>query len=213
MNSAVSKMLVCAAIALTCAVPCASEDLSVTVNITGSLDELIVVLEKLKELGIGEEQAASVEEPVRVQMHSVATNPVPIVAPVVPPVAPIAPPQAVVAISLTQASVVPAQARSGDSVLVSVRVADPRGEVDTVAATLHGVNGFMFDLYDNGTHGDSLRGDGVWSYSLKIPTLAGANTYRIVVTAYDRNGDIIEADDAKGEHAPLTAETTLGISH
>ena len=213
MNSAVSKMLVCAAIALTCAMPGASEDVSVSVNITGSLDELIVVLEKLKELGIGEEQAASVEEPVRVQMHSVATNPVPILPPVVPPVAPIAPPQAAAAISLTQASVVPAQARSGDAVLVSVRVTDPRGEVDTVAATLHGVNGFMFDLYDNGTHGDSVRGDGVWSYSLEIPMLAGADTYRIVVTAYNRNGDIIEVDDAEGESTPVTAETMIGIAH
>ncbi|MCH7959443.1 MAG: hypothetical protein IID08_04905 [Candidatus Hydrogenedentes bacterium] len=212
MNSAVSKMIVCTAIALTCAMPGTSEEISVSVNIKGSIDELVVVLEKLRELGIGDEQTASVEEPVRVEMHSVATSPVPLPLPVAPP-QPVVPPQAVATISLTQATVIPAQARPGESVLVSVHVADPRGQIDTVAATLHGVNGFMFDLYDNGTHGDAIQGDGVWSYVLQIPTLAGASSYRVVVTAYDRSGDIIEFDNSEGESTPLTTETLLGITH
>lgn len=213
MNSAVSRLLICVMIVLSFAVQCASEEIasgaseevSVTVKFTGSIDELMDVLESLQALGIGEKQAASVNEPVRVQMHSVATNSA-------SPPAPVQLPQAAGSISLSQATVVPAQARPGDSVLVSVRVVDPRGDVDTVAATLHGVNGFMFDLYDNGTHGDTTRGDGVWSYALEIPTLAGAKTYRVIVTAYDRSGDIIEHENAKGVPAPLTTETRLGIA-
>lgn len=180
---------------LACAVPAPAE-VTVSVTISGTIDELIPILQKLKELGI-EPGAASVEDALSVDLHSVSESEVP-----APPPEPVKPP-----LSLAKLTVEPAEAVPGGAITVSAGVTDPDGVVDTVVATLHTQTALTYDLYDNGDKGDMAPKDGIWSFAIDVPEAAALGEYRVSAVAYDRNGNPINGPDGN----PLSVETTFKV--
>lgn len=207
MNGILSRTAASVALAVFLSAGAAFGETTVSVTISGSVDELIPLLRRLKKMGIGtgaEEEVA--EGTLRVRMHSVS-----------PPLSQgeatkgAAPGGGMPALTLRDAVVLPAQARAGETVLVSLRLADPQGKVDTIGATLRGVKGVGFDLYDNGTRGDAKAGDGVWSFNLVVPESAAPGDHTVVLTAFDRNGAPVPVKDKAGKAVALTARVSFRV--
>ena len=169
-------------------------ELAVSVTITGPIDEILPLLERLKDMGVG---APSADEALKVELRSVAKAP-----------EPAAPPKPRLALEGLQ--VAPPLVSVGEPVLLSVRVSDPAGVVDTVAATISGVAGSV-DLYDNGTHGDAVPNDGVWSASVVTETPLTPGQHTVAVNAFNAFGTVVTVPGADGKPAPLTCETEIAV--
>jgi len=169
-------------------------ELAVAVTISGPIDEILPLLEQLKDMGVG---AASADESLRVELRSVAKAP-----------EPPAPPKPSLAIDTLRAA--PPSVRLGEPVLLSLRVSDPDGVVDTVAATISGVAGSV-DLYDNGSHGDATANDGLWSASVvtRAPLAPGEHT--VAISAFNAFGTVVTVPGEDGKPVPLTCETGLVV--
>jgi len=170
----------------------ATAELSVTVSITGSIDEVLPLLRHLQDLGIGLGESPGTESP-KLEVHSVMTGAEP--AQPAPPV-----------LGFQEVVIEPASAKAGDSILVSVRVGDPEHVVDTVAATAAGQT---VDLFDNGTEGDVTPVDGVWSRKLTLPANLPAGDTEISISAYDVNGDAVQLTAPDGTKSPMTTKATI----
>ena len=195
MKSVGFRILLALVAALVCIPPVPAE-VTVSITISGSIDELIPILQKLKELGISDGGEAT-GDPLNINLHSVSE-----VEPAGPPPEPIKPPMALAKLTIDPGDVAP-----GGKITISAGVTDPDDKIDTVVATLHTQTSFNYDLYDNGEKGDTTPGDGIWSFQIDVPAGAALGEYRVSVLAYDRNGDPING--ASG--APLTAETTFRV--
>ena len=173
----------------------ASAELNVSVTITGPVDEMLPLLEHLKGLGVGAPAEAD-SDTLRVEMHSEAGGesvPRPLSV-------------------LQDARVDPATVAPGpDSMaLISVRASDPDGKVDTVAARVVD-KGIVVELYDNGSHGDSEAGDGVWSGTLAVADVLDPGEYRIKIMAYNANGTPVIMRRPGEAPEFLTAETLITV--
>lgn len=199
MNTIVLRSMVLFPLVVFLSVGTVFADVSVSVTITGSVDELIPVLQELRKLGIGRDAVPANDEALRVQLHSVSPTGPSVAATVKPTLA------------FTDAAVFPARARAGETVLVTLRLSDPQGKVDTIGTALSGVDGPKFDLYDNGTRGDLVAGDGIWSYSLVIPGTAEAGDYAVVATAYDPNGTVVTVRDDEGSPISLMGKAVFRV--
>ncbi len=84
----------------------------------------------------------------------------------------------------------------GETVIISCRVSHPQGPtfVDRVAANVFGEdrNTTYPMLYDDGTHGDKVAGDGVYSLEIQAPDTA--SEVRIVFVAVDKDRNEIESE-------------------
>jgi len=205
-------------IAALCSAAVAQAELAVSVTITGDLDEILAVLEQLDTMGVGASPAD--DDPFKLQMHSILPklfdetvlleSPPEEPAPVVPPELPEPPPEPV--LGLLEATVDPAVAKPGATVLLTVKVSDPDHRVDTVVATLGGSDGLGFDLYDNGTKGDAKAGDGIWSCAVPVPAHGSGGQYTVTVRAFDARGDLIRTPSPEGEEPmPLTTKTSFSV--
>lgn len=176
-------------------------EVTVSITISGTIDEIIPVLEQLRGLGVG--TAGATDDPLKLQVHSVmSSEEEEEVKTSAEGIAPKPLP------TILQATVEPGIAKPGDRVVVKAAIGDPERVVDTVAGT---VASTRVDLFDNGTGGDATAGDGVWSGTLTLPgnVETGANT--ITITAYNANGEQITLPDADGNLTPLTAEAALTV--
>ncbi|MBI4556597.1 MAG: hypothetical protein HY706_03370 [Candidatus Hydrogenedentes bacterium] len=222
----INKALKCTiAIAAMCAaVGAAYADLTVSVNITGTIEELIPILQHLKDLGVGTGTAAASEDALKLNVHSIATGatteaapaPAPEAAPAPEPVSAIPPEPPKPALGLLNLKAEPAAPKPGDIVQLSVQVSDPDHKIDTVAVTVTGPEGDakgVFDLYDNGTHGDATANDGLWSTNIGAlgPAARAGETYTLMVVAYDANGDPVMTAGEGGAIIPLKAEAGLTV--
>lgn len=108
-------------IALCGAVAAARAEVTVSITISGTVEELVPILQKLQELGLGGATAAG--DPLKLNVHSVmtGTEAVPVVT---------APP------AIESAAVEPANAKAGEAVLVTAKIVDAGHAIDTVAATI-----------------------------------------------------------------------------
>ena len=165
-----------------------------SVTISGPIDEILPLLEQLKDMGVG---APSTDESLRVELRSVAKAP-----------EAAEPPKPPLALEALQAD--PPSVRVGEPVRLSVRVSDPAGVVDTVAATISGVAGSV-DLYDNGTHGDATVNDGVWSASVVTDAPLAPGEHTVAVSAFNAFGTVVMAPGADGKPVPLTCETKIAV--
>ncbi len=178
-------------------------EVSVSITISGSIEELIPVLQKLRELGIGSGAPAIEADPLQFRMHSVTSTEDDASETDATPSEPV--------LSFWDASAEPTSVRPGDMVRLAVGLNDSEGRVDTIGATLHAATAIGFDLYDNGSHGDEKARDGVWSYTLEVPPNAGAGHYLVTIAAYGRNGQPVMRETESGEMAPLQAEVGFEI--
>ncbi|MFA6242852.1 MAG: hypothetical protein WC655_18075 [Candidatus Hydrogenedentales bacterium] len=172
----------------------ATAELSVTVSITGNIDEVLPLLRHLQDLGIGLGAGAGAEPP-KLEVHSVMSGAEP--AEPAPPV-----------LGFQQVVIEPASAKPGDSVLITARVGDPDHLVDTVAAT---VAGLTVDLFDNGTEGDATAIDGVWSRTVVVPVSVPAGDAALSISAFDVNGDAVQITAADGTKSPMTIPASVNI--
>lgn len=180
-----------------------TSELTVSISISGPVDDLIPLLEQLKEMGIGEGSTTISNSSVEVQFHSIASKEDGTLAAVKPkPVT-----------NFTGATISPQKVKAGKSTLLSAEISDPDRRVDTVEASLKGHTQTWIDLYDNGTRGDVISGDGTWSVLLAVPESAAGGQYSIIFSAYDTNGDPVQLTTSSGKKVPMTLRSSLLVVH
>lgn len=184
----------------------ASDGVTVSVTLSGSVEEMLPILQHLRDMGFGSAAKIDVsgdDEAIRMQVHSVMTGEEDLTA------AAEEPERDPTVLALFDAKLEPAEAKGGDVILLTVEVNDPEKRVDTVAATFPGHPNQVFDLFDNGTQGDRTVGDGVWSRRIPVFPALEAGQHTLQVRAYDVNGQLLAAAEG-GE--PIVAETVLTVT-
>lgn len=204
-------VLVAASIVLGAA---AGADVSVTLTISGDMDEILAILQLLRSMGYG--GSAPEEDPLRLRVHSVhssdekaAASSVSDETGAVPAPAPEPEPKPVIALQNPAAE--PASVKAGAAVVVRTEVIDQQNAIDTLAATL-GKTNVTVDLHDNGEQGDTTAADGVWSGTLTVPPETRAGAYEIAILAYDGNGDPIMTLTADQRVTNLSVKTGLTVA-
>lgn len=192
-------------------------DPEVTVSISGSLHEMLPVLELLRNMGFGFASPEEAEQPLRLEVHSVVRDS-DLLKDVVGAGAPAAAAQEQEAaaaepvpadkLGLYQGQVEPATAAPGAGVTISVLAVDPNRAIDTMGAQIVGVENAHADLYDDGTHGDGAAKDGVWTCSVSLPAEMLTGEHHVEVTAYDAYGDPVNGENGE----PLRARIPLTIA-
>jgi len=83
----------------------------------------------------------------------------------------------------------PKLANPGDTVVLEVQATDPNGTVASVAAdSVPFGPGSPIALQDDGTGGDMVAGDGVWSATVTLPTDLTVGRYPVALTLTDDGG-------------------------
>ena len=205
-------------------------ELSVSVTISGPLEELLPLLQHIKDMGIGH---GGGETGIKLEMNSVAAPaaPAPEAAtqaapppapeasttaaaqPTPPPTAPPPPPKP--ALGFSEIQVAPSTTKPGNTVLISVRVNDPDHQVDTVSATTDGTVANapgVGDLYDNGTHGDVTAADGIWSAAVILSSQVAPGEYPITIRGYNRNGLSVMVPGPDKQDIPLSAQAKITVT-
>jgi hypothetical protein len=90
--------------------------------------------------------------------------------------------------ALSDAAVYPDTIISGDQVLASVRVVDAGGGIGEVDADLSALRGGTMALVDDGTGGDEIAGDGIYSALFTTAGDLGGGIYAIDFSASDTSG-------------------------
>ncbi len=184
----------------------ANADLTIAVEISGTVDELVQILEVLKGLGIGATEISASEPGLPISLHSLLNRPAEEAAapePAPPPKPPLA---------FLAAQTAPDKVQPGNETLVTLEVSDPDRRVDTIVATLSGASDADYDLFDNGKRGDAVAHDGIWTLALPVPPSAGVGTYVLSFKAYDKLGDQVFLDGEGENRRPLTLRTTFEVT-
>ena len=214
MNRTLRLSMFVAAAMLVLAAPARAE-VTVSVTINGSLDEIIPILELLRDMGIGQETLGEPGDPLRLDIHSVSTvgvapeSPFEEVSPAPVHLEPAGVPEP--ATALTAIQFAPSPAEAGQDVLVTVNVLDPEKRVDTLVAEMPTVVAEDFDLYDNGTHGDVTPNDSLWSATLAVPKDLRPGEYGATIQAYDPHGNPVQTA-AEGAESPLSIQGNLVVT-
>ena len=182
-------------IALCGAVGSARAEVTVSITISGTVEELVPILQKLQELGLGGATAAG--DPLKLNVHSVMTGDESTQA-------------AAAALPVIEsATVEPASAKAGEAVLVTAKIVDAGHAIDTVAAT---IGETKVDLFDNGMEGDATAGDGIWSRKVTLSPALAAGEVAVAINAYNANGEPVLITGADGQSAPLTAQAKVTVT-
>lgn len=186
----------------------------VTVSISGSLNDMLPVLQLLRNMGFGFESPDDAGQPLRLEVHSVVSDGDLIkdaVAGDIPGVDERAAQDAAPVpdkLGLYNPAVDPASAKPGDSMTVSVMLADPERLVDTMSARIVGAEGALADLYNDGTHGDAAANDAAWTGTLVLPPTVLAGAHHIELVAYDDYGDPVAGEDGEPLRVRIPIEIT-----
>jgi len=189
----------------------ASAEVTVSVSISGTIEELLPILRHLQDMGFGVGPTGTEEDALQLEMFSVMSpegqKPPEEQArkePVKMPLKPV--------LSMKEATVAPAPVKLGETALVTVAITDPERVVDTVGATLGSLRDNSFDLFDNGAQGDAAANDGIWSRRVEVPATLPVGNHPIRIQAYDRNGDPVMVKKPDGKALPLRTETQCAVS-
>jgi len=185
----------------------AAAAVTVSVTLTGPIDELLPILEHLREMGVG--AAGTGDEALKLEMHSVATPEESAAAGQPAPAEPAAPPQPA-GPSLAGFTAEPAVARAGEKVWMSILVLNGVGVVDTVSATIGGTD-TQFELHDNGENGDPVAGDGQWSAEIVLDPQLPAGQIPVSIVAFNANGQPVKVNDPAGQPVDLAATVALDV--
>jgi hypothetical protein len=212
-NAALTCLVALIPIGVLCA-GIAFGDMAISVTISGPIEEIVPLLQHLKELGVGT-ASSGVEGPAKVQITSVATvsteTPPPAEpAPPEPPAPSPPPPPPKPPLALLNLKAEPGTIKPGGNLLLAVQVSDPDHVVDTVAATIEGMPGSA-ELYDNATHGDATAGDGLWSAAVTLPPDLAPGEHAVGAKAFNANGIPVTAKAENQPEAPLFAQTKVTV--
>ncbi|MDA0195763.1 MAG: hypothetical protein O2951_12085 [Bacteroidetes bacterium] len=100
-------------------------------------------------------------------------------------------------IELRDAKCTPEKVKPGESVLFSVNVNDPKGQVETITTRLVQYPDLVLMLNDNGGQGDVVEGDGIWSIVFEMPSQASPRQYDWEFRAYDDADKRISAPEGE----------------
>jgi len=188
-------------------------DMAVSVTISGPIEEIVPLLQHLKELGVGTASSGAAG-PAKVQITSVATVSTETPPPAQPaqpsPPAPPPPPPPKPPLALLNVKAEPGTVKPGGDLLLAVQVSDPDHVVDTVAATIEGVAGST-ELYDNATHGDATAGDGIWSAAVTLSPDLTPGEHAVSAKAFNANGSPVTTKAENQPEAPLSAQTKITV--
>ncbi|MBI1320032.1 MAG: hypothetical protein GC168_13970 [Candidatus Hydrogenedens sp.] len=183
----------------------AHAEIKISLEIEGTVGEIMQVLRTLKDAGLGGEPGRP-EEGMKLEVHSSASPEGEAPAEMPVPEAPPAP-----ALAFHELTVEPGVVRAGEVVHVRVRLSDPDMRVDTVEATLtHGDQSFAFDLFDNASHGDATANDGLWSVDALMPQASDVGEFTLVLRAYDSLGAPVTVN-VNGAAEPVSATAQLSV--
>jgi hypothetical protein len=174
-------------------------EVTVTVTITGSIDDILPILHQLQQMGVGTGGATG-EDPLKLRVHSVMTQ----------DEAEGAPPATIMPLQprFLSFEATPATVKPGETLLVTVGVDDPERRINTVAASL---GDLTIDLFDNGSNGDVTAGDGIWSNTITVPVGLGVGGHPLAIKAFNADGGPVIVKSPGGEDTPLTMETAVSV--
>jgi hypothetical protein len=118
---------------------------------------------------------------------------------------------------LSAPTATPSTLYSGSSTLLTVTATKGASSTLNVTVDTSALGGSSTQvLYDDGTHGDVTAGDGIYSYSLAVPTGQTASTYMLNFTATDTDGRtgtastslVVQTPIASGPISLSNAKTT-----
>jgi hypothetical protein len=182
-------------------------EVAVSVTITGSLEEVLPLLEQLNTLRGGEHEPAAQEG--RISIQSVATmEPGEAAASEAPDPAPVIESDTP---RFGAAAAEGSPAEPGDVVLLHAQLVDPHQQVDTLVGGVGSAEAYEFDLFDNGTHGDAQAHDGVWSYALPISSDWSTGEHVVFVTAFDSFGAPIRVENTAGAAEALSTTIPFAV--
>ena len=175
----------------------AAAEPEVSVSITGTVKEMLPLLELLKNMGYGLETPEN-DDVLRLEIHSVVSDQdlvKNVDAEVGTGLGGTAPAEEanMEALGIYKGQVLPAAANPGDKITLSVIIGDPDKVVDTVGISIVGIDDWGIDLYDNASSGDETAKDGVWTRAFVMPQTMPKGEYLIEIVAYDKYGDPITA--------------------
>ncbi|MCC6489713.1 MAG: hypothetical protein IT364_19630 [Candidatus Hydrogenedentes bacterium] len=184
--------------------PIAQAEVTISITLTGSIEEILPILQQLQGLGIG----VSGQDPLKLNVHSVMgaeAGQTPAEPAPAPEAAPPPPPP----LGFTGVVVAPSAAKVGETMTFTATLSDPDHVVDTVAIT---VGELKFDLFDNGANGDVTAMDGTWSRAYELPATLTAGTHTGAIQAYDVNGEPVMLKEEGKDPAPLTTELSFSVT-
>lgn len=181
--------------------------LEVSLTVEGDIEEIQAVLEYLK--SIESDRSEGEEDALKINVHSIAGDAEETEADETE-AAPVAVEPLEIPLALSRPQVLPAKGAPGAPFIITVQVMDKYNEVDTLSARL-GETSLSTDLYDDGTHGDVTPGDGLWTATMTPLDVTPSGTYPVVITGYNKNGQVLNTLDAAGAVIKLTTATELTI--
>lgn len=191
----------------------ARADVTVSLQIHGTVDEILPILQLLKTAGIGSSLGAEDKESLKLEINSVTGVDQAEPAPAGPTPEAVPPPPDSKLVVLSSPKVEPAVSKPGEQVLVTLEVKDPAKRVHTVAAsegdTTSGAR--YVDLYDDGTHGDATPNDGIWSYQSKVSESVAEGEFKFRIVAFDANGQPLKQPNEAGEQVEVSVEGSLVV--
>ncbi len=201
MLTRITRLALCAAVLLLCT-GLARAEVTVSITISGDIDELIPILEHLQRSGtdMGGDEASA--EALRFHILSESNGDEAAAA--------TEEESAPKTLSLRAPSVAPASPAAGSTAVVSVTVTDPQRRVDTVGMAIEGTD-FSADLLDQGKEGDATAADGIYSRAVTLPEDLAAGEHTVVITGYDRNGAPIKVTGEDGIVTTLTAKAIITV--
>lgn len=114
---------------------------------------------------------------------------------------------------LQDAKIDPATLKPGESAAITVKVVDKYKIVQRVVATVVEDQRMKFKLRDDGVAPDEKAGDGIWSYSVRVPFMAPPGNFTLQFTAYNSKGDAISVKKGQKDIGPLSASCTWVIQY
>jgi len=114
---------------------------------------------------------------------------------------------------LQDAKIDPTALKPGDSAVITVKVVDKYKIVQRVVATVAEDQRMKFKLRDDGAAPDEKAGDGIWSYSVRVPFMAPPGNFTLQFTAYNSKGDAISVKKGQKDVGPLSASCTWVIEY
>lgn len=173
-----------------------SWSLEVTLTLRGNEEEILSILQCIREAGKVTSAGAETEDPLKVHIYSSSetamreSSDLPLVG-------------------FREILVEPEKPRSGEKVRIVARVSDSGNAIDTMSVSILGT-AMTVDMRDDGQMGDEQAGDGVWTGIMEIPpTVYGIRTF--IVTGYDAQGKIIRLMNPDGTWKSLVGSISVEI--
>jgi hypothetical protein len=191
----------------------AGADVTVSITISGTVDELTPILQHLKDMGVGVGKgAAAPGDAIKMEVHSVAPAPGAAPAAPAPAPAPAAAPAAKPALSLGAPTANPASPKAGAKMTVTVPAVDPDHKIDSITVLIPELNKLSIDLFDNATHGDATAHDGTWTADVELPATVAPGEYTLKALAFNANGEAILTAGKDGTAAQLSSSVKISVT-